>query len=352
MKKTLIIIALMLGLCLTGCNLFNIQQSSTLTKNTKNNVELEQFLVSQLKYRESPKSNALLGTYSHFVTPNGEKFELDKLTDDEVYTLLVETQKVIYGKDDRLDYYQIRDPKVLANADATGGLWKSWDVMEKEDGTFDLITRRFSDSYNLHSSERFRNQPLGAFCTVFLVAPDIVVSAGHCASVRDYRAMSVVFGYNMIGRSTPRVNVPANNVYKIKEVISRELKGSIDYGVFRLDRPVETIEPMKVSRKPVKRDDNLYIIGHPVGLPLKYAPGAKVTYFSNNFFFRATLDAYGGNSGSPVFNEEHEVVGILVRGNTDFITVNGTTRSYVISEPGRYEGESVSKVSQFIEYLP
>ncbi|MCP4151268.1 MAG: trypsin-like peptidase domain-containing protein, partial [bacterium] len=60
----------------------------------------------------------------------------------------------------------------------------------------------------------------------------------------------------------------------------------------------------------------VYVIGHPVGLPLKYSPGAKVSD-TRAAYFSADLDIYSCNSGSPVFNStDHTVVGIVVRGDS------------------------------------
>ena len=75
----------------------------------------------------------------------------------------------------------------------------------------------------------------------------------------------------------------------------------------------------------------MYVIGHPVGLPTKFADGANVRNNNNTSFFVCNLDTYGGNSGSPVFNSStHELEGILVRGETDFIvTENGCRKSNV-----------------------
>ena len=60
-------------------------------------------------------------------------------------------------------------------------------------------------------------------------------------------------------------------------------------------------------------------MGHPSGLPLKYADGARV-FETENDYFSTNLDTFGGNSGSPVFNADTlEVEGILVRGDTDYV---------------------------------
>ncbi|MGK7898838.1 MAG: serine protease [Xenococcus sp. (in: cyanobacteria)] len=64
-----------------------------------------------------------------------------------------------------------------------------------------------------------------------------------------------------------------------------------------------TIVPIRRSGK-IKDEKNVFVIGHPSGLPLKFANGTQVRDHSPSSFFVANLDTYGGNSGSPVFNED------------------------------------------------
>ena len=67
--------------------------------------------------------------------------------------------------------------------------------------------------------------------------------------------------------------------------------------------------------------------------------------------FTANLDTYGGNSGSPVFNSEtHEVEGILVRGDTDFVPLGKCMVSAVCPTNGCI-GEDCTRVSEFLDHL-
>jgi hypothetical protein len=77
------------------------------------------------------------------------------------------------------------------------------------------------------------------------------------------------------------------------------------------------------------------MIGHPVGLPLKYAGGAWVRDNQNKSYVVCNLDI-GGNSGSPVINDDepHEIEGILVRGDTDFKQVGDCQRSNICPNSG------------------
>ena len=72
-------------------------------------------------------------------------------------------------------------------------------------------------------------------------------------------------------------------------------------------------------------------------------------------FFVCNLDTYGGNSGSPVFNSStHELEGILVRGETDFIvTENGCRKSNVCpqNDPNFVcRGEDCTRSTEFGDF--
>jgi hypothetical protein len=121
--------------------------------------------------------------------------------------------------------------------------------------------------------------------------------------------------------STPRTTFPDSDVYRGVQLLARQLNDStgVDFAVVRLDRRVAGRTPQKIARGgPPAVGTPLYVIGHPSGLPTKIAAGARVAR-ANRSYFEANLDAFGGNSGSPVFDAgTNTVVGILVRGAPDY----------------------------------
>lgn len=58
------------------------------------------------------------------------------------------------------------------------------------------------------------------------------------------------------------------------------------------------------------------MLGHPSGLPMKWTTSAEVKEnVEQKDYFKADLDAFSGNSGSPIFSDEtHQVIGMLVEG--------------------------------------
>ncbi len=68
--------------------------------------------------------------------------------------------------------------------------------------------------------------------------------------------------------------------------------------------------PLVMSeKKTVSIGESAYLLGHPFGLPQKLSWDGLV-YMADNVKFRCKLLSYSGSSGSPVFNDQNEVIGI------------------------------------------
>ena len=272
----------------------------------------------------------------------------------EIFQKLIAEQKVIYGVDNRVDLYHVTDREVLDNADSVVAIFDVSQIASNGDGTSNLITIRYKDAHNLCESEPFFNQPSGPNCTGFLVAPNIIATAGHCITNSNFLRKRFVFGFQMKNERDANLTVPDADIYQALAVIDRvEESDGADYALIRLNRPVPDHKIVQLSRRNrVADNERLYVIGHPAGLPKKYADGAIIRDNTASSYFVANLDTYGGNSGSPVFNmRTDEVEGILVRGENDFITVGTCTRSMVCPTTG-CRGEDVTRVSEFFNKIP
>jgi hypothetical protein len=271
------------------------------------------------------------------------------------------TPKIIYGNDDRMEQYEVTDPMLLTVGDSTAAVVAISDLDYNGDGTYDLWGPTLAEYYEASTGvplcldEPYRTQPIPAFCSAFLVAPDIVATAGHCVrDSSDCSGTAFVFGFVMLDASTPRLTVDESQVYFCSEVIARQETLTEDWGLIRLDRKVTDHAPISVRRTGKVADDtDVTIIGHPMGLPRKYAGGSTVRENSAAEYFEANLDSYGGNSGSAVFNNiTMEVEGVLVRGNVDFVTDGLCDRSNVCPDSGCPEWEEVTRTTLFSDLIP
>ncbi len=273
--------------------------------------------------------------------------------------------KVIYGDDDRLDYNKM-STSMKTLSDSVVSFWKSADVTLEGD-SYKLSTSNFGDTVNLCPEERFREQKMGAFCSGSLVGEDLVMTAGHCVTSEDAcKDTKLVFGFAIKDAEKGASDIIAKTeVYSCKSIVKRFMGDEpgegdatnlgADYALIKLDRAVKGHSPLPINRgKTPIVGSNIFVIGHPVGLPVKLAGGASVrTSVASNAFFVANLDTYGGNSGSPVFNTKTNLIeGILVRGETDFIsTAEGCRISNVETNAGG-RGEDVTKVSMLSSFIP
>jgi V8-like Glu-specific endopeptidase len=197
-----------------------------------------------------------------------------------------------------------------------------------------------------------------AFCSGTLVGEDVVLTAGHCvreisnnAEIPYVDSVSYVFGYRVESDGAPGASdIPDVQIFRGKAVIAGELFDKTDWALVRLERPVppSIAVPVRTSRStPVQKGQNIFVVGYPSGLPLKYAPNAEVRDVSDPAYFIANLDTFGGNSGSGVYDAaSNALIGVLVRGETDYVkdeTAN-CVRVNVCPSLG-CNGEEITRVS-------
>ncbi|PET74811.1 serine protease [Priestia megaterium] len=273
---------------------------------------------------------------------------------NEIIEVLTSKQEVIYGTDNRMDIFQVTDQAIIDDADSVVALFDVSDIVNNGNGTSTLKTQNFGRDRNLCQNEKFREQPTGAFCSGFLVAPNIIATAGHCVNAGNVTNIRFVFGFRMIDASTVPNAINNTEIYKGLRLIGREEEeDGPDWALVQLDRPVTNHQSVRI-RRAGKIEDNqaVHVIGHPVGIPTKFAGGADVRENNQDAFFIANLDTYGGNSGSPVFNSDtHEVEGILVRGETDFVGDGNCNISLVCPTTG-CRGEDCTRTTEFANHIP
>ena len=239
-----------------------------------------------------------------------------------------EQERVIYGEDNRLEIHEVKDQKIVELASATAAMVLKDRLSQspkESQVVYEMGAVPSLRDFGACEEERFSKQPTLGGCSGFLVGPRTIVTAGHCIQDQnDCNRNYFVFDYalNSKDQSETSFSFPKNSVYSCKKVLVQKLgpaQGD-DYSVVELDRPVEGRMPLQLRKEgSIETGESIFVIGHPTGLPSKYADGAKVRKRNEEIFFQANLDTYGGNSGSAVFNSQTKLVeGILVAGETDY----------------------------------
>ncbi len=262
--------------------------------------------------------------------------------------------KVIYGLDHRHELFEEPDPAIRILATSTVALIETKDLYESEHA-FHLSAKTFGEEFGLCPNERYAYQPAGAFCSGFLIAPDLVVTAGHCLPEKqDCANTAFVFGYSYKNQDSMPDLIAKHDVYTCRRlIVSKEKSSGIDFALVKLDREVVGRTPLAFrSHGQVRRGDPLLVIGHPGGIPAKIAGGGHVRDSREKHTFVANLDVVSGNSGSPVFNFlTHEVEGILVGGEEDFIKTREGCHVSLRCTNNDCVGEEVVRTTSVLPYL-
>lgn len=237
-------------------------------------------------------------------------------------TSLFAKQKAIYGEDNRVNIFESPTQwQEIASSVAVMFPNEYIDTSAELD-FYPIATRTHMQENDVCIDERFAKEPAVAYCSGFLVAPDLLVTAAHCMGSSDLKKNRWVFGWGYFDSLNEKLNkTEPDNVYRAVEIVERKIDSSgADYLLVRLDREVKDRKPLTYRKEgKISKGTPLAVIGAPSGLPLKFADGAVVHKTVGNIYALTDLDTYSGNSGSPVFNAKtYEIEGILVRGADDY----------------------------------
>ena len=175
----------------------------------------------------------------------------------------------------------------------------------------------------LCKGQRFAAQPRAALGTAFLVGPDTVVTAAHVVPLRRIKHLRLVFDF-VVAKVGEHPSTCAQVYTPGRAKLLDRGDGKYDWAVVKLDRDVVGVPPLEFAKSSYRlpRGSPVYMWGHSAGTPKKYVPG-RVVENDGDESLQMELDAFGGDSGAPVFNQEHEVVGLLYGGSMDWVRKGG-----------------------------
>lgn len=238
--------------------------------------------------------------------------------------------KLIYGTDDRRDFYDT-EPGLLRDIGKNSVAAKiSLNRIGGLDGnaaSVSITASNLRQTKKLCPDERYVEQPAAANCSGTLIANDLLLTAGHCMTQQsDCDNFAWVFNFYFEDEDT-LASIATEDVFRCDEIIDSSLyfdsEVSIDHSVVRLVRdatPRFTAVNVRTERTALSKDTPVSVIGFGLGIPMKFDFGGTIASVREETldFFRSNSDAFVGNSGSGVFTDDGTLVGILVAGRGDF----------------------------------
>jgi V8-like Glu-specific endopeptidase len=240
-------------------------------------------------------------------------------------SITVKKQGLVYGEDTRQEAREHANPilRRLARKSVVSLIPKNSLFFEEERVLYEASTLR--EESDVCPSERFEQQPVLADCSGVIVDRDLVLTAGHCITTQtDCDESYFVLDFTI--DSQEMVHLDPINVFECKEIIRSEISHFseptvYDYALIRLKRPVDGQGiPVSVRSEQLSRGESISLIGNGLGLPTKIDSDGRVVLPGSpeRDYFTFQADFFHRGSGSPIFDEVGRLVGIAVRGGTDF----------------------------------
>ncbi|MDR4484362.1 MAG: serine protease [Nitrospirales bacterium] len=312
---------------------------------TENNQTLNKFSIPEV--RKEIDRRIRLGSFSpHLGKPKSLQTEgpsqLSSLNDADLAKIAegLGGRKAIYGTDNRMDWWEFQKIAAIKKlAEATVVLVDRKDLTLNDNGKYYLKTVTLQKKKEpLCPGEKFEFQRTSGYCSGTLIEKNLVLTAGHCireisgeSGLPFLQDIAVVFGFRVFNQNGigPTV-LEKNQVYFVKNesVGGTSSDSRNDWALIKLTVDVDQMvaEPSSnIQEGMISNFTKVFVIGHPDGLPVKFAPEGEITQnIPDRAYFVATLDAFGGNSGSGVYNQEtNAMVGILTHGGIDYSKPEG-----------------------------
>ncbi len=216
--------------------------------------------------------------------------------------------RIIRPPDDRKDYVAT-SAMLQGIGDAVCAFVTNDAITDNGDGTFTINADTLATNRSpLCAGEPFGDQPTAAFCTATLIAPNALVTAGHClddnGTRTDLSTFYCVFDYAVKQAGVNPSTFNADQLVRVSEVLGlvNEADTANDWAVVRLEREITGRTPVPVrSSGSVAVGQSLVAIGFGAGLPMKFSDNSTVQTIVD-FGFEADMDIIEGNSGGPIID--------------------------------------------------
>ncbi|MEM6954255.1 MAG: serine protease [Myxococcota bacterium] len=261
---------------------------------------------------------------------------------------------VVYGEDDREEVFEHASAPhrfVAENAVAVA-MSAGWIDDSNPRDVRITYRRTLGDAQDLCRGVAFAEQIEPGTCSGTLIDEQHLLTAAHCVDDADScdGSEAWVFGFRLAAPGT-LATLTSDDVYRCASIVVAEDDGEVDYAVLRLDRPVvgrdaPTLRPLPLG---LSVGTSLTLIGHPNGIPMKIADGGEVRRSDRDGrWLSASVDAFSGNSGSGVFDDEARLVALLDSGDTDYVSAGRCNVVNVIDDPDD-RGEGLTYLAPALE---
>lgn len=190
--------------------------------------------------------------------------------------------------------------------------------------------------FDVCPSVPFASQHIVSSCSSVLVDDDLIALAEHCMP-DEGDCEATLFAFGLYNDGNGALRTPSyDEIYQCKRIVARPEPHDVIF--VELDRPVSApYAPAEVAPELPQIDDPLKLVGFPSSVPMKIVDNCSVVNIVGNSIHH-NCDAFRGNSGGPIFDEQGRVLGVLSRAPGDYRSEGDCKVPNVLLEDGTIPG--------------
>lgn len=147
---------------------------------------------------------------------------------------------------------------------------------------------------------------------LFLISARRIATAGHCVATDIARTFVLGFAYDRSPNSVDQRNAPLTIDISQRFLVRRRIASNYnfsradDWAVLELERevPRDIAKPLTLRARHPAQGRAVRLIGHPLGMPLKFSDGSVVGWRHDDTVIASDIYSFGGFSGAPIFDRD------------------------------------------------